>query len=157
MVFSSLLFIFAFLPLCLAAYSLCKNNTARNIILLIFSLIFYTWGEPVYVLLLISMTFCDWLMAILLDKTKEQTARRLILFSACTINLGLIGVFKYTGFILTNVQNIFGIPGVIPKIILPIGISFYTFQLLLYILLHYVRTLYNITMYQNGSLCRYFQ
>ncbi|MBR0535569.1 MAG: MBOAT family protein [Clostridia bacterium] len=133
MVFSSLLFIFAFLPLCLAAYSLCKNNTARNIILLIFSLIFYTWGEPVYVLLLISMTFCDWLMAILLDKTKGQTVRRLILFSACTINLGLIGVFKYTGFILTNVQNIFGVPGVIPKIILPIGISFYTFQLLSYV------------------------
>lgn len=133
MVFSSLLFIFAFLPLCLGIYALCRNNTARNIVLLLFSLIFYTWGEPVYILLLISMTFCDWLAGILLDKAQKQGARKLILVITCIINLGLIGIFKYTGFVLSNVQSIFGVPEIIPKIILPIGISFYTFQLLSYV------------------------
>ena len=133
MVFSSLLFIFAFLPICLGFYSLCRNNTARNIVLLIFSLVFYTWGEPVYILLLITMTFCDWVAGILLNKAKAQGHRKLILAITCIINLGLIGVFKYTGFILTNVQGIFGVPEIIPKIILPIGISFYTFQLLSYV------------------------
>ncbi len=133
MVFSSLLFIFAFLPICLAVYSLCRNNIAKNIVLLIFSLIFYTWGEPVYILLLITMTFCDWVAGILLDRVNTQSTRKLILVLACIINLGLIGVFKYTGFVLTNVQSIFGVPEIIPKIILPIGISFYTFQLLSYV------------------------
>ncbi len=133
MVFSSLLFIFAFLPICLGVYSLGRNNTSKNIVLLIFSLIFYTWGEPVYVLLLITMTFCDWVAGILLDRVNTQNTRKLILVLACIINLGLIGVFKYTGFILANVQSIFGVPEIIPKIILPIGISFYTFQLLSYV------------------------
>lgn len=134
MVFSSLLFVYAFLPLCLAVYGLARNIKAKNIILLIFSLIFYAWGEPVYVLLLILMTFCDWLIAIGLEKCGESgKKRKLLLIFACIVNLGLIGVFKYTGFLFTNIQSIFGIPEVIPKIILPIGISFYTFQLLSYV------------------------
>lgn len=134
MVFSSLLFVYAFLPLCLAVYALARNIKAKNIILLVFSLIFYTWGEPTYVLLLIFMTFCDWLLAIGIEKCGDKIKRRkALLIFACIVNLGLLGVFKYTGFLLTNIQNIFGVPDVIPKIILPIGISFYTFQLLSYV------------------------
>lgn len=135
MVFSSLLFVYAFLPLCLIAYGVARNIKAKNIVLLIFSLIFYTWGEPVYVLLLLSMTFCDWLFALGIEKSGDSgKKRKILLILTCIVNLGLIGVFKYTGFVLTNVQSIFGVPDVIPKIILPIGISFYTFQLLSYVI-----------------------
>ncbi len=133
MVFSSLLFIYAFLPLCMAVYALCRNIKLKNVALLFFSLIFYAWGEPVYIGLLIFMTFCDWVSAILIEKVKSTAGQKTILALACVINLGLIGFFKYTGFVLTNVQNIFGVPEVIPKILLPIGISFYTFQLLSYV------------------------
>ena len=134
MVFSSLLFIYAFLPLCLIFYSLVKGIKAKNIVLLIFSLLFYTWGEPVYVLLLVFMTLCDWLAALFIEKTESQKKQRLFLALAVIVNLGLIGYFKYTGFMLTNIQGIFGIPEIIPKIALPIGISFYTFQLLSYVI-----------------------
>ena len=139
MVFSSLLFIYAFLPLCLLFYGLARNIKAKNIVLLIFSLVFYTWGEPVYVGLLIFMTFCDWLIALLLERSRDkqkkaETKQKALLVIACVVNLGLIGVFKYTGFIAENIQNIFGVPEVIPNIVLPIGISFYTFQLLSYVI-----------------------
>ena len=135
MIFSSLLFVYAFLPLCLIAYGVARNIKAKNIVLLIFSLIFYTWGEPVYVLLLLSMTFCDWLFALGIEKSGDSgKKRKILLILTCIVNLGLIGVFKYTGFVLTNVQSIFGVPEVIPKIILPIGISFYTFQLISYVI-----------------------
>ncbi len=133
MVFSSLLFIYAFLPLCMAVYALCRNIKLKNVALLFFSLVFYAWGEPVYIGLLIFMTFCDWVSAIWIEKIQYTVGKKAILAVACIINLGLIGIFKYTGFVLTNVQIIFGIPEVIPKILLPIGISFYTFQLLSYV------------------------
>ena len=68
MVFSSLLFVYAFLPICLLIYSLARGIKAKNIVLLIFSLIFYSWGEPVYVLLLLFMTFADWIFALLIEK-----------------------------------------------------------------------------------------
>ena len=133
MVFSSLVFIYAFLPLSLLCYAFSKSITAKNTVLLIFSLAFYAWGEPVYVLILIFMTFCDWISAKLIEKSKSRAAAKFHLAVAAIINIGLIGVFKYTGFLLLNVQNLFGIPEIIPKIALPIGISFYTFQLLSYV------------------------
>ena len=135
MVFSSLLFVYAFLPICLLLYGLARNIKAKNIILLVFSLIFYSWGEPVYVLLLLLMTFSDWILALLIEKNEGRTAiRKLLLVVTCIVNLGCIGFFKYTGFLCENLQNIFGIPQSIPYIALPIGISFYTFQLLSYVI-----------------------
>lgn len=133
MVFSSLLFVYAFLPVCLIFYALTKGINGKNIVLLIFSLLFYAWGEPVYVLLLIFMTFCDWAAALLIEKTDSKAKQKAVLIIAAIINLGLIGYFKYTGFVLSNIQSIFGIPEIIPQIALPIGISFYTFQLLSYV------------------------
>lgn len=133
MVFSNLLFIYAFLPLCLAIYVICPNIKIKNVALLLFSLLFYAWGEPVYVLLLLLMSFCDWIVALVIDKQKKDILRKISLIIACIINIGLIGIFKYTGFILTNIQSIFGVPEIIPQIVLPIGISFYTFQLLSYV------------------------
>ncbi len=133
MVFSSLVFVFAFFPLCMALYAAARRTKSKNIILLIFSLVFYAWGEPVYILILIFMTLCDFLAAKAIEKSGSSGKKRAALVAACIINIGLIGVFKYTGFLLTNVHAVFGIPEVIPKIALPIGISFYTFQLLSYV------------------------
>ena len=134
MVFSSLIFVYAFLPLSLIFYVLAKNIKVKNAVLLIFSLLFYAWGEPTYVLILVFMTFSDWVSALLIEKSKSKSAARFHMTVAVIINIGLIGFFKYSGFALTNIQSIFGVPEVIPKIALPIGISFYTFQLLSYVI-----------------------
>lgn len=135
MVFSSLLFVYAFLPICMLIYALARGIKAKNVVLLVFSLLFYSWGEPVYVLLLLLMTFADWLFALLIEKSAvKNTGRKILIVLTCIVNLGILGVFKYTGFFLENIQNIFGVPSTIPQIVLPIGISFYTFQLLSYVI-----------------------
>ena len=132
MVFSSLFFLYAFLPLSLIAYVLCPTMKAKNISLLIFSLIFYAWGGPKYLILLAAMALFDWFFALQIDKTPEEDTRRRKLWVAlaCVVDLGLIGWFKYSGMI----ASVFGEPpAFIANIVLPIGISFYTFQLLTYV------------------------
>ena len=134
MVFSSLIFIYAFLPVTLLLYVAGKKTNIRNYILLIASLVFYTWGEPVYVLILIAMTFIDWISALLIQNVCERPrSKKFTLIVTVIINLLIIGVFKYTGFFLGNINAIFGVPETIPQIALPIGISFYTFQLVSYV------------------------
>ncbi len=132
MVFSGLIFLYAFLPLCLLTYALCKNMTARNIVLLIFSLLFYAWGEPKFVLLLLLMSAIDWFAALRIQKIEprfKRARRRWVIFAAVT-NLALIGWFKYAKFLF----SVFGDPpAFVQNIALPIGISFYTFQLLSYV------------------------
>ncbi len=131
MVFSSLLFLSAFLPLSLISYALCRSLRAKNISLLIFSLIFYAWGEPKYVLLLMLMAAADWFCALRIDCSATAGGRKLWLFAATFVDLLLIGFFKYSGLIC----SVFGeVPAFISKIALPIGISFYTFQLLTYVI-----------------------
>lgn len=134
MVFSSLFFVFLFLPLNLIIYYFAKTVKARNIVMLIFSLIFYAWGEPVYVLLLLFMTFADWLLSIYIEKQKPHSAlAKLGVFLMAVINLGLLAVFKYGSFVLENIGYIVGKDFGDFSIILPIGISFYTFQLMSYV------------------------
>lgn len=135
MVFSSLLFICLFLPLNLAAYYIPKKNSIRNVIMLIFSLVFYAWGEPKYVLLLLFMTFSCWFFAFSIEKAKEAKPKRakIFLFLACFVALSLIGIFKYGTFIISNITAVANIDIQINPIPLPIGISFYTFQLLTYV------------------------
>ncbi|MBR0353440.1 MAG: MBOAT family protein [Oscillospiraceae bacterium] len=133
MVFSSLIFLYAFLPLCLIAYALCHNLKAKNICLLVFSIIFYTWGEPKYILLLIAMSFFDWLFALLIQHTEktEKKKRKCWLTLACIVNLGLIGLFKYGKMLFATVGYV---PAFVENLTLPLGISFYTFQLLSYVI-----------------------
>ncbi len=132
MVFTSLPFLFLFLPICIICYLIANTTKKRNIVLLIFSLIFYAWGEPVYVLLLLFMSFADWLFAICIEKYNEK--KKVFLILSCIVNLGLIGIFKYGSFVISNIYNIFGSDKSAPNILLPIGISFYTFQLLSYVI-----------------------
>ncbi len=134
MVFSSLFFLYLFLPLNLIIYKFSKGIKARNIVMLIFSLVFYAWGEPIYVLLLLFMTAADWLISLYIECQPQHSIRaKLGLVLMCLVNLGLLGVFKYGGFILTNIKLFTGFPESIPEIMLPIGISFYTFQLMSYV------------------------
>lgn len=135
MVFSSLLFLCLFLPLNLAVYYIPSKTPVRNAVMLIFSLVFYAWGEPVYVLLLMFMVFACWIFALLIEKNKVSSPKKtkISLIFACIVTLGLIGIFKYGTFILSNIQSLTGLPFSVPQISLPIGISFYTFQLLTYV------------------------
>ncbi len=134
MVFSSLLFLFRFLPVMLIAYFAAPKRF-RNGVLFIGSLIFYGWGEPVYISLLLFSTLVDYIHGWLAWKYKKQgklTIAKLAVASSAVINLGLLGVFKYTDFLIGSVNQIFGTAFPLVGLALPIGISFYTFQTMSY-------------------------
>ena len=134
MVFSSLFFILFFLPLNLFFYCFMPNIKAKNIEMLIFSLIFYSWGGPKYLLLLMGMVWIAWFSALRIEQYRRNQRKRKQWLTAGCVGLALIlGIFKYLTFFLTNVQALFHVPSVVPQIVLPIGISFYTFQLLSYV------------------------
>ena len=130
MVFSSLIFLYAFFSISLIVYWLCPTQKAKNTSLLVFSLAFYAWGEPKYVFLLMYMALVSWLCALCISKTKRKGWQKFYVFLAAVVDISLIGFFKYAGLIC----SIFGpVPEFVSKIALPIGISFYTFQLLTYV------------------------
>ncbi len=132
MVFSSLAFLFIFLPVLLAAYFLSPERV-RNTVLLVGSLIFYAWGGPQYLLLLMGETLVCWICALMADSAGEKSEKRIYLIVACVVLLGALCYFKYTGFFLGNTHALFGWPAEVVAPILPIGISFYTFQLISYV------------------------
>ena len=134
MVFSSLLFVFLFFVANIITQALVKNMRAKNIVMLCFSLVFYSWAGVRYVPLLVGMTLICWGGALLVDRFRGEKAAKPILITTVVLVLLILGIFKYTGFFLRNVQILFGFPKVIPNIVLPIGISFYTFQLLSYVI-----------------------
>lgn len=107
---------------------------AKNIVMLCFSLVFYAWAGPSYVLLLVGMTLVDWLCCLYMDRSgRTSRQRKAALIAALAADLGLLCVFKYLTFLLSNTSSWFGWPQQVPQIILPIGISFYTFQLISYV------------------------
>lgn len=137
MLFSSLPFIFLFLPLFFIAYFLCKKRYARNIVLLIFSLIFYAWGEPLYIFLMIFSIAFNYAFALMISKAKDAenySKAKIFMILDTIINLALIMVFKYAGFFVSSFNSISGMSITVPQIALPIGISFYTFQILSYVI-----------------------
>lgn len=134
MVFSSLLFLGLFLPLTLALYYINKNITWRNIILLIASLIFYAWGEPVLVLNMLFSAFVGYLAGFGAEKWRGTIKAKLSLIAALVVDIGLLGVFKYSGFFVSNINALFGFGISFKGFALPLGISFYTFQILSYVI-----------------------
>ena len=128
MVFSSLLFLYAFLPVCLLLYFLVPGLTGKNIVLLCASLVFYAWGEPVYVFLMLAVAALNWGFGLLLGKKRSKG----LLALCVALNLASLVVFKYAGFLVENCNALFGTAFRVPQISLPIGISFYTFQALSY-------------------------
>lgn len=132
MVFSSTIFLCVYLPLVLLGYYICPKK-GRNLFLLIASLVFYAWGEPKYVFLMIFSILVNYIFGRLMDKHRENKKRlKLMLVLSVVIDIGLLSVFKYTDFVITNVNAIFGSSFDLLKIALPIGISFYTFQAMSY-------------------------
>lgn len=132
MVFSSTIFLCVYLPLVLLGYYICPKK-GRNLFLLIVSLVFYAWGEPKYVFLMIFSILVNYIFGRLMDKNRGRQKRmKLLLVLSVVIDIGLLSVFKYTDFIITNVNAIFGSSFDLLKIALPIGISFYTFQAMSY-------------------------
>ena len=128
MVFSSLLFLYAFLPVCLLLYFLVPGLKGKNIVLLCASLVFYAWGEPVYVFLMLAVAALNWGFGLLLEKKRSKG----LLALCVALNLASLVVFKYAGFLVENCNALFGAAFRVPQISLPIGISFYTFQALSY-------------------------
>ena len=134
MVFSSLLFVFLFFVSNIVTQALVTDMRKKNIVMLSFSLVFYAWAGIRFVPLLLGMTFICWASALLISRRQQQAEKKQILVICVILVLLILGIFKYTGFFLKNVQLLLGFPKVVPQIALPIGISFYTFQLLSYVI-----------------------
>ena len=146
MLFSSISFLYYFLPITLTVYFICKNKY-RNIILLISSLFFYFYGEPKYTILMLISAFSAYVHGILIDKFRDKKYSKVFLVSGLSINLGILVIFKYGDFIIKNINYIFYSNINLLRLTLPIGISFYTFQTLSYV----------VDVYTNkAKVCRRF-
>ena len=156
MVFSSAIFLFVFLPVVCALYFILPGIKTKNILLIIASLIFYAFGEPVYVLLMIASIIFNYIFGLFEGKFSDSgsiVGKRIVLVLAVIVNIGMLCVFKYTSFILENVNYIGNLKIKIPAIALPIGISFFTFQALSYVIDVYrnpelmQKNLFNLMLY----------
>jgi len=134
MVFSDLLFIYIFLPVLALLYFVTPYNGVRRGVLVAFSLLFYAWGEPVYVFLMLGMVLADYVFGLIISRMRNISARRLWLILSIIFNLGILGVYKYLGFFTESFNWFFyfQIPEV--SLALPIGISFFTFQTMSYVI-----------------------
>lgn len=133
MVFSSLNFMYLFLPICLLLYFILHGIKARNYLLLAMSLLFYAWGEPKWIILMIMTTLIDYGAGLLVDQYRGQKLAKWALAGSVVITLSFLAVFKYLGFFNQNLNQIFGAELPTQIFNLPIGISFYTFQAITYV------------------------
>ena len=132
MVFSSLTFLFFFLPITLLLYFLVPTRF-KNGLLFLSGLLFYGWGEPVYIIIMILSILIDYLSGRVMDRFgRAKRVRKAVLLLSIIMNLGLLGVFKYSAFFIGNLNGLFGLSIPNPNLALPIGISFYTFQSMSY-------------------------
>ena len=137
MLFSSTTFLFFFLPFAITIYyTLLKNKRkAQNIFLCIISLIFYAWGEPMFVSLMLLSILFNYLFGLYIGKNKDDKSKRLIVLTVSIIfNLTLLFIFKYLSFTILNLNQLTGLSLNVPNITLPIGISFFTFQSMSYVI-----------------------
>ena len=136
MVFSTFTFLFAFFPLVFLLYYVIPNRKYRNTILLLFSLVFYSWGEPKFILLMLATSLVAYLSGLWmdhLDKKGQLGMKKTVMIATIALLLSSLFIFKYLNFVVENLNNL--LPGTVSlaKIVLPIGISFYTFQILSYV------------------------
>lgn len=135
MLFSSLTFLYFFIPLVMIAYFAVNNRVWRNIVLLIFSLVFYSWGEPKYLILLVISILLSYLCGLGIEYFRNRTRiSKSVMILSVVILLGFLLSFKYLNFFADNIEKISGTSFELKTILLPIGISFYTFQILSYII-----------------------
>lgn len=134
MVFSSLTFLCIFLPVVLILDRVFRNIHIKNALLLIASLLFYAYGEPVYVLLMISSALLNYVCALLIDKNREAKLKKVFLAAGVIVNLGALVFFKYSVFLTTWVNEALSVNVPVPDVTLPLGISFFTFQAMSYVI-----------------------
>ncbi len=134
MVFSSLFFVYLFLPICLVCYAAAGGIKQKNTVLVIFSLIFYAWGEPVYVFLMLLSALINYICGLIINRFRGRAGDTIATFAAVGYDLLMLGIFKYSGFIAENINAVFSCRIPVPDVALPIGISFYTFQTISYII-----------------------
>ncbi len=133
MIFANLFFIYLFVPLNIVLYFASKNKSYRNIVLVVFSLFFYAWGEPVMIWVLLASVMVNFGLALLVERYRDTPRSKAALTVSVVFNLGLLGMFKYLGFLVENFNVISPVDLPVPGVVLPIGISFYTFQILSYV------------------------
>ena len=133
MLFSSVPFLFYFLPAALLIYFAAPRQL-KNAVLLLASLFFYAWGEPKYMLLMLVSIVQGYGFGLLIEKHRGQKASKVFLTLSILVSLGLLGYFKYADFFLSSVNAVTGLSLPLLKLSLPIGISFYTFQVLSYVI-----------------------
>lgn len=134
MVFSSIVFLFTFLPIVLILYYIIPGR-GKNIVLLLGSLLFYAWGEPVYIFLMIFSIFFNYISGLDIARNlKNRSAAKRSLVFNIVVNLAVLGFFKYEGFVLDSLNSVLPVKISYHELPLPIGISFYTFQILSYII-----------------------
>ena len=131
MLFSGIPFLYYFLPLALILYFIAPRKL-RNTVLLLISLVFYGWGEPKYVVLMTASIIIGYVSGLMIEAFNSKGAKKAVMISSVAVNLGFLAYFKYSNFFIENFNNIFGLSVPALKIALPIGISFYTFQILSY-------------------------
>lgn len=134
MVFSSLFFLYVFLPLNLILYFIFPWMPAKNAVLLLFSLFFYAWGEPVFVFIMLCTALLDWLHGKFIESHRGTGVAKISVVAAVVTDLLILGCFKYLGFFIDNINALPFIDIPKPNIGLPVGISFYTFQTLTYVI-----------------------
>ena len=132
MVFSSLVFLFVFLPIVLVLYYL-SGKKYRNYLLLLASLFFYAWGEPTYVVIMLISIGANYLCGLLVDEKRADKVRVTGVVISVIFNICMLGVFKYSGFFVKNINTAFNTSLPVPEIALPLGISFFTFQAMSYV------------------------
>lgn len=136
MAFADLFFLYFFLPICLLCYFCSRKIWIRNAVLLVFSLIFYAWGEPVWVIMLLIYSRINYWTGLTIGrmrrrKSGKRVAKMALIFSI-VVDIGVLGIFKYSGFFVENLNALLHTSIPVPEMRMPIGISFYTFQTLSY-------------------------
>lgn len=133
MVFSSLVFLFVFLPGIIFLYYISKDNY-KNYLILAASLFFYAWGEPIYIVIMLISIVVNFIFGKKVCKDNDKNNRNIWLFMSIMFNISMLGIFKYTGFFIENINRMFGNNITNPGIALPLGISFFTFQAMSYVI-----------------------
>lgn len=131
MLFSSVPFLFYFLPAVMLCYFIAPKKL-KNAVLLAFSLVFYAWGEPRFVFLMAASILMGYVFGLLIEKFRGRRAAKIFLWASVISSLGFLGYFKYADFFITNFNAATGLSLPLLKLALPVGISFYTFQILSY-------------------------
>ena len=151
MVFSSLIFLCLFLPVVFLIYHIIPYLRIRNVLLILVSLLFYAYGEPVYIILMLISTMLNYILGRLLGKS-EQRFRKIILAFAVICNLGILAFFKYADMIIMTGNTVFRFNVKMLQLPLPIGLSFFTFQAMSYVIDVYRRDVESQKSYGNVLL-----